>query len=434
MRPPTLQYFYLENPMLLLIAISMICILPWIGQGDFSASEWNEVAGANSILTENQWLVPKIDVKENIYKSPLISWCIAVFSLPGGEVTPLTARIPSVISFICLLCFSFIFFGKNLRFQDAFLSALIMLTAFFLHRESMSAGRDMTFAFFVVLGLQRLFRWEERKALHSIPLTVILCLSLAGLTKGFIGVFLPLLIFAVYLFLLKYRIKKIVTKIIPVLIFSSLLPLAWNIIAFLQTGENKLTFDIANHLRPLYSHSLIIGFMPWTLLMFMSLFGLKYRYLGKRTFWQRISGMDRIKLFSLITIIVLILFILPKNPFNLNLIIIYPFIAVFMAEYVLYLTEYRIKTSRLFAFIIGLAGIGLVLFWIASLFGLNSVYIPEIQPIRIYHFVSIALLVFGITLLMRHLWKKNHLKVLYFAIGVYLAMQLVVDGIFLYSF
>ncbi|MCC8147090.1 MAG: glycosyltransferase family 39 protein [Bacteroidales bacterium] len=434
MRPPTLQYFYLERPMLLLIAICLISILLWTGRGSLASYELEEVHAATSLLEGNNWLLPKADNEGNVYKSPLVPWVIAVFSLPGGEVTPLTARLPSTLAFICMVCFSFVFFGKNVRFQDAFLSALILITSYTLHRSSMISSPDMCFAFFVVLGLQRLFRWEERKALKGFPITATLMLGLAGLTKGLAGVFLPVVIFSIYLLVLQYKWNKVLIKMLPVLLGGVILPLVWYIVVHSQLNGNNLILDNENNLLFAYSFSILIGFLPWTILMVMSLFGLKYSYIGKKTLWKRIKEMEKINLFSLITILVILIFYcFPMYRSQINLIIVYPFIAIFMAKYILYLTEYQVRTNRTFALIIGLGGIGLIFFWIGAAF-IPAIHNLPVLHTRIYHFLLIGVLFFSIGILAKHLWKKSHLKVLYSAIGVYLAIQLAVDGIFLHSY
>jgi 4-amino-4-deoxy-L-arabinose transferase-like glycosyltransferase len=159
MRPPTLQYFYLEKPMLLLILITFISVFFWIGKGDFyTKGEPREASVAVSILEKNQWILPTVYADEIAYKPPLTHWLMAVFSFPRAKVTPMSSRLPSALAFMGLIVVSFLFFGKNLKFQDSFLAALILLTAFELHRAAMTARVDMLLTFLIVWALTRLFR------------------------------------------------------------------------------------------------------------------------------------------------------------------------------------------------------------------------------------------------------------------------------------
>ena len=116
MRSSTLQYFYLEKPMILLILITFISVVLWIGKGDFyTKGEPREASVAVSMLEKNQWILPEAYADEIAYKPPLTHWLMAVFSLPRGEVTPFSARLPSALAFVGLIVTTFLFFGKNLK-------------------------------------------------------------------------------------------------------------------------------------------------------------------------------------------------------------------------------------------------------------------------------------------------------------------------------
>jgi len=477
MRPPTLQYFYLEKPMTLLIGIAILSVLLWIGAGEFyTKGEPREASVAVSIL-DGQWILPKAYADEIAYKPPLAHWAIAVFSLPSGEVTPFTSRLPSALAFIALIAFSFVFFGKNLRFQESFLAALIMLTAFELHRGAMTSRVDMLLTFLLVLSLQRLFRWEERKSLKGFPLLICFLLGLAALTKGPVGIVLPLLVFGVYLLFLKYNFWKVAGKLFPVAFAALLLPLIWYVAAysvggkefldlawaenfgrFFRLGNLNINYELG-HAFPWWYNivTLLSGFVPWTLLLFISLFGLNYlrKIPGLKVLWSSFLHQDKIKLFSLITILVVFIFYcLPSSKRSVYLMPVYPFIAIFLAQYILYLVEYKVKIGRIFNLIIG------VLACLMGFIVLFAVIIPVVDPVsmvqlftkhqrtlndvgylweamtapKILYIVLFAILLYSIYILFKHIWRKNHLKSLYAATGTILAMLLMMDGIFLPAF
>lgn len=450
--------------MWLLITICTLSVLLWIGKGDFyTKGEPREASVAVSMIEKNQWILPEAYADEIAYKPPLVHWAIALFSLPKGEITPLSARLPSAISFICLICFTFVFFGKNLRMQDAFLSALILITCFELHRAAMTSRVDMTLTFFIVLGLQRLFRWEERKKLKGFPLVVPIVLGLATLTKGPVGIALPLLVFGIYLLVLKYNFWKIVVKLLPVALAAFVLPLVWYVLAYLQGGKAFLDVVWAEnfgrflgsdnlniqyylgHEVPFWHNfiTLLSGFLPWTLLLVISLFGLNYHFKKSsgKNLWQRMAGMEKIKLFSLISAVVIILFYcIPASKRSVYLMPAYPFIAIFIAEYILYLTEYKAKITRIFSWIIGIFGVLIFLIWtfavVFPIIDLSNIsleasgVVQQLTPQPFYAYILIVVLLYALFVLGKHLWKKNHLKVLYATIGVYLAIFMVMDGIF----
>ncbi|GHT08108.1 hypothetical protein FACS189426_02910 [Bacteroidia bacterium] len=461
--------------MTLLILISLISVFLWIGKGDFyTKGEPREASVAVSMIEKNQWILPEVYAGEIAYKPPLTHWLISVFSLPQGKVTPFSSRLPSALAFLGLVVFSFVFFGKNLKFQDAFLAALIMLTSFELHRGAMTARVDMLLAFLIVLALTRLFRWEERKKLKGFPFFITIILGLATLTKGPIGIILPLLVFGVYLLLLRYNFRKVAGKLLPIALASLILPFIWYILAY-QTG-GKAFFDIVwaenfgrffgmenlnidyslGHEEPWWYNfaTLLGGFIPWTILLFISLFTIRYskKIPGIKMLWRLFIRQNKIKLFSAVAAIVIIgFYCIPLSKRSVYLMPAYPFISIFIAQYVLYLTEYKITTSRIFNIFIG------ILASVLSLIVLLTVIFPVIDPVRlasvftrhektltdigtiwqsfhsskIVYALLLCVLVFSIYILFKYLRKKNYLKALYATIGAYLAILLVLDGSFL---
>lgn len=478
MRPPTLQYFYLEKPMTLLILITIISVFLWIGMGDFyTKGEPREASVAVSMIDEGHWILPEVYAGEFAYKPPMTHWLMAVLSLPSGEVTPFTSRLPSAVAFLGLVVFSFIFFGKNLRFREAFLAALIMLTCFELHRGAMTARVDMLLTFLIVLGLQRLFRWEERKQLKGFPVVICIILGLAALTKGPIGIILPLLVFGIYLLFLRYNFLKIVLKLFPVFLGSLVLPMIWYVSAYSVGGKEFLDlvwaenfgrfFHIENlqikyelgHTEPWYYNfiTLIAGFIPWTIWLVLSLFALNYtkNIPGFKSIWNSFLKLEKMKLFSLIAILVIFIFYcIPSSKRSVYLMPIYPFIAIFLAQYILYLVEYKNRISRIFYLFIGIVGciIAFVTLFtvitnlidpvrIAGIFTkhqrtLNDVFYTwaSIGSPSVLHFILFFVLLFSLYILFKHLWRKNNLKALYATIGTYFAIFLMLDGIYLPAF
>jgi 4-amino-4-deoxy-L-arabinose transferase-like glycosyltransferase len=475
MRPPTLQYFYLEKPMILLILITFISVVLWIGKGDFyTKGEPREALVAVSMLEKNQWILPEAYADEIAYKPPLTHWLMAVFSLPRGEVTPFSTRLPSALAFVGLIVTVFLFFGKNLKLQVSFLSVLILLTSFELHRAAMTSRVDMLLTFLIVLALTRLFRWEERNSLKGFPVWAVVIQGLAMLTKGPVGIVLPLLVFGIYLLFLKYNIWKIAGKLIPVALASPVFPLIWYLLAYKVGGKEFLDIVWAENFgRFLGSDNLNIhydlghreawwynlltlasGFIPWTILLVISLFGLHYskKIPDIKSLWHSFVHQDKIKLFSVVAVIVIFVFYcIPVSKRSVYLMPAYPFISIFIAQYVLYLRENKPKISCVFDIFIS------VIACITGLIVLLTVIFPVIDPVSLaarfvkrqqtldaiactwqsFHGFSMLYVLLLLTLLyslfvfFRYLGKKNYLKVLYATIGVYLALNLVLDGVFL---
>jgi len=473
MRPPSLQYFYLEKPAVLLIAITIISVFLWINSGDFyTKGEPREASVAVSMIEKNQWILPQVYADEIAYKPPLMHWITAVFSLPEGKVTPFSSRLPSALAFLCLIVFSFMFFGRNLRMQEAFLASLILLTAFELHRAAMTARVDMLLTFLIVWALMMLFRWEEEKRLTGFPWLATVAMGLAVLTKGPIGIVLPLLVFGIYLLFLRYNFWKILAKLIPLGMLAIILPLIWYVMAYQKGGEKfmdvvlaenfgrfweindlNVSYDLGHERGWLYNCiSLTAGFIPWTILLLISLFGLPYkRFPGIKIWWNRFIQMEKIKLFSAIAAIVIFLFYsIPISKRSVYLMPAYPFISVFIAQYVLYLTEYKVKISRIFAIFVGIVACtgGLIVLltvtthWVnpvalISNFKINAAWAVHFFTIwQTAHFslllsiILLLLLIYAIYVLFKSFRKKLYLKTLYTVVAVYLCLLLVMDGLF----
>ena len=472
MRPPTIQYFYLEKPMVLLTVITVLSVFLWIGRGDFyTKSEPREASVAVSMIEKKQWILPDVYADEVAYKPPLMHWLTAIFSLPEGKVTPFTSRLPSALAFWGLIICSFLFFGRNLRMQEAFLAALIMLTTFELHRAAMTARVDMLLTFLIFWALTRMFRWEEEKKLTGFPVLVPVILGLATLTKGPVGIVLPLLIFGAYLLILRYNFWKIVAKLIPLVLFASILPLIWYILAYQRGGEKfldlvwaenfgrffgiedlKISYDLGHKKGWWYNWAMLAaGFIPWTILLVISLFGLSYKRLPKiKSLWKSFVQMDKIKLFSAVAAIVTFLFYsIPISKRSVYLMPAYPFIAIFIAQYVLYLTEYKVKISRIFAAFIGIIACiaGLITLLIVTTHWTNTTGVisnliknatvsEQLSAIwqtahfpQILSILLLALLTYSIYVLFNSFRKKLYLKTLYAVVGVYLSLFLLMDAL-----
>ncbi|MDR1202541.1 MAG: glycosyltransferase family 39 protein [Tannerellaceae bacterium] len=362
----------------MVVIICALSVLPWIGMGDFSTKgEPREAAVAISMLESGNWILPKVYANEFAYKPPMAHWLMAAFSLPQGHVSEFTARLPSALAFIILLGFTLFFFGERIKFQEAFIATLLLLTCFEIHRAGMTTRVDMLLTMFMVLGLYMLYRWENRLQLKGLPIVIPFLLGCAALTKGPIGIILPLFVFGVYLLILrKHRLVTIFKALLYIGVSSCFLPLIWYVAAWKQGGDEFLTVVLAENFGRFFHLSnpdimydlghengvwynfmtLCAGFIPWTIFFFFSLFGLKLRWPEKsfkqllKDSWTSIRSMEKIKLFSLVALVCIVFFYsIPSSKRSVYLMPAYPFIAVFLAQYTIYITEYRTLVTRIFA-------------------------------------------------------------------------------------
>ena len=121
----------------------------------------------------------------------------------------------------------------------------------------------------------------------------------------------------------------------------------------------KMTYE--SHENPVYYNviTILAGYMPYTLLVVISLFVWKHRetFFRKRSWWsclrENLFKMNDVRLFSILNIVLVFFFYcIPKSKRSVYLLPIYPFIAYFLAEYILYLRHVRPIALKIFGNII----------------------------------------------------------------------------------
>ncbi|WP_106831005.1 ArnT family glycosyltransferase [Parabacteroides pacaensis] len=481
MRTPTLQYLYLQKPVTMIIFVCIISVLPWIGVGDFATKgEPREAAVAVSMLETGNWILPQVYADEIAYKPPFAHWLMAVASYPEGHVTEFTSRLPSAIAFTVMIGFILVFFGKRFKFQEAFIATLLLITCFEIHRAAMTTRVDMVLTSLIVIGLIQLYRWEEKLELKGLPIAIPILLGCAVLTKGPVGVILPLFVFGVYLLMLrKYKFLVIFKSLLYVFISSLFLPALWYAAAWRQGGDEffnlvwaenfgrffrlstpEISYELGHERGFFYNFvTILAGFIPWTLFFVFSLFGMKIMVPHKsvkeiaKNVWRGILNMEKPQLFGLVTIVCILFFYsIPSSKRSVYLMPAYPFIALFLAKYAIYITEYRMKVTRVFASFMSAIAIVVLLVILLTTAGLiHPVHIVEnytqntalLAQVDILanswtHLSSLSgfvlFIVFvALATVYYQMRKKINIKILYATIGLVFSLNLLIDGVIMKS-
>lgn len=478
MRTPTLQYLYLQKPVTMTVVLCILSVLPWIGLGDFSTKgEPREAAVAVSMLETGNWVLPQVYADEFAYKPPMAHWLMAAFSYPQGYVSEFTSRLPSALAFIVLIGFVLVFFGKRIvKFQEAFIATLLLLTCVEIHRAAITTRVDMLLTIFIVLGLFQLYRWEDKLELKGLPVFIPILFGCAILTKGPVGVFLPLFVFGVYLLILnKYSLLTIFKAVLYAGISSLFLPMLWYVAAWKQGGDDFLNVVLAENFARFFhlptpsirydlGHengiwynfmTLAAGFIPWTIFFFFTLFGMKGHTSSHpfketlKNVWKRIRSMEKVRLFSLVAIVCIFFFYsIPSSKRSVYLMPAYPFIALFLAQYALYITEYRTKVTRVFAAFLAAIVTVVVIALVLTMKGIidpvhmvmqythdeTTLHIVESvtqtlsSPSGLSICIVIVTLIALITVLYQ-MFKKINIKILYATIALTFCINLLIDGV-----
>ncbi len=434
MRTPTLQYLYLQKPILMIVVICFISVLPWLDLPDLFQPDTSQTSNiAVTMLETGNWIMPTLPDGKVVYDHPMLYWLVSLGSMYQGYVSHLTVYLPGALAFIVIITCTLIFFGRRIKFHEAFIASLFLLTCLGLQNPLLINSGDLLFATFIILSLTQLYRWEETLELKKIPLRISLLLSAAILTKGLMGVILPLLAFGIYLLLLrKYDKITLFKSLLYIGVSSLFLPALWYI-AVWKHGGTELFFEMlrsefdyfwntenGNAHNFFYIFPILgLGFMPWLVFLVFSLFGIKYR--------KPESPLSGVKLFSLVvTITLLVAYAIIPVKKSSFLIPLYPFITIFIAEYALYVTEYRTLCTRVFAgFLATIVLIGLIL----------PVLPPELNGGLTINFDLRTMMVFSFTSIMLamvyyQLLKQINIKILYATIALTYSVNLLLNVLF----
>ena len=366
-----------------LVAVCIVSLLLFLGQTFFNTrGEPREAVVALSMLQQDNWVLPVNNGVELAFKPPFFHWCIAAISTVVGTVNEYTSRMPSALALIAMVLVGYVFYAKRRGAEVAFLAALLTLSNFEVHRAGVACRVDMVLTAMMVIALYQLYKWGERD-LKGVPWVAVLCLSAAALTKGPVGIVLPCLVPTVFLWIRGTKFLRIFFSFLMVAVLACVLPCLWYYAAYQQGGDQFLGLVLEEnvyrflgkmsyqaHENPAWYNvvTVVAGYVPYTLLVLVSLFFLHYRKPEGplRGWWSRfvdyIRRMDDTRLYSLLCIVIIFVFYcIPKSKRSVYLLPIYPFIAYFLAEYIIYLRHRHLNALRIFGSIMASLAVLLLL-------------------------------------------------------------------------
>ncbi len=387
-----------RSNLITIILISALTLIPFIGLTDFNTKgEPREAIVAVTMLDTHNWILPQNNGDEFAYKPPMFHWLVATTSVVIGSVNEFSARFPSALAGVVLAVMTFCFFARRKNQHIALLTSVIMLTTFEVHRAATNCRVDMVLTLFIVLALYQLFRWTERD-LRGIPIWAILWMGCGMLTKGPVAIILPCLISCVYLWIQGRHFWFVVWHFALIAMSAMILPCLWYYAAWLQGGdkflyliyeENVLRFlgkmPYSSHENGAWYYPIILlsSAIPYTLICLMALFTIQREQWRKlqvlqsawwKGLWEHIRKMDRVELFSLLAIILIIgFYTIPKSKRGVYILPVYPFVAYFVARLIEYLSAVRPRIVNFFgwvlATIVGIVFIGMII--------IKSGFIPD---------------------------------------------------------
>ena len=266
---------------LILLLLSFIFLMA--GNNILSLTNPDEVfyAGtAKEMVQQKNWLVPYLFGKPQFEKPIFTCWLLRVAFMLFG-VTDFSARffpaLFGMIGVIALYIFCLLCFGSR---EKAFLCAFILMTSGLFIGLSRTVFTDMIFSIFILLSLISFFMGYTRKNLKGAGIILFFIFSaFAVLTKGPLGLLIPLAVIVVFLMIRKEAGFLFCRYCCWGFLLFFLIAAPWYIFMFKKFGNSFIQeFFYNDHIRRLlqaehrgndrwyfYPLSTVLCIFPWSI-------------------------------------------------------------------------------------------------------------------------------------------------------------------------
>lgn len=345
-----------RRELLSILCLAALLCLPWLERPFHTRGEPREALVAQAMVVSGNWVSPETYDHSVPSKPPFSHWLMALFSLPGGEVTELTARLPSALAFLLFVGAFFVFVSRRAHASVAATACLTLMTMSEWLRSASTCRVDMLLASSMAGGMLALYSWWER-GFRGIPWLVVTFLSCATLTKGPVGFVVPLGIFSFFCWLRSgFRVNALPAIVVRALVLS--LPViaiasVWYVMGYLERGEGfieKIRYENFDRFtssmedKP-HNHSVVyllgmlaLGVLPWTVCVALELG--KKALMGRvvlprkwlievKDTWRRLPSLYQYA--TLVAGIIVLFFCIPSSKRGVYLLPAYPFISLLMA-------------------------------------------------------------------------------------------------------
>ncbi len=274
-------------PYAVLAVILLISIVPYFwGLGkpdiqDVDESTYAEIA--REMVVSGDWISPTYNGNPFDQHPPLVAWLMAA-SIKLFGATPFAARLPNALLALAGLFITFSI-GKRIADRETGIAAaLALVTAPAYHLMVRDARLDMALMVFIALSLWGIVSYLYEPKKYYLVLAYVGS-ALAFLTKGPIGLVIPILVTGVFIIMTR-RWNLILRLGLPwglVLIAAILVPWYWamyrahgsHYLYVLFIVQNFERFGTANHAMKtdpfFFVHTLLWMILPWVVALFWQL-------------------------------------------------------------------------------------------------------------------------------------------------------------------
>lgn len=177
-----------------LLIYSALMFLWFLWNHDFWAPDEPFFAeGAREMLVDGHWLVTHINGQVNSHKPPLFFWLIALFSIPMGEITEFTARLPSALAAIATVAITYQLGRRWYGEKTALLAGVLLVTMNMFWDKARWTQIDSLLCCLIWCALFAFHQfWSKEMGGRVAGSLFWLAVALAVLAKGPIGLLIPL--------------------------------------------------------------------------------------------------------------------------------------------------------------------------------------------------------------------------------------------------
>lgn len=291
--------FINKFPVPALIIISLGLYLPFLGATHlFDWDEINFAESAREMMLTGDYFSVQVNFERFWEKPPLFFW-LQVISMKLFGINEFGARFPNALFGCFTLILLYSIGRKEEGHRFGLIWAFVYLSGLLPSLYFKTGIIDPVFNFFIFSGFYAAYKTQSPayKKLKW-PLICGIAIGLAVITKGPVGLLLPLLGILVFYIVGKFRPlctwKQLLTIVLSILVLSSLWfgydlykngP--WFLVEFIEYQIELFTSPVAGHEQPFYYHLLVvfIGCLPF------SVFALpQFTYKIKR--WSLLSWMN----------------------------------------------------------------------------------------------------------------------------------------------
>ena len=149
--------------------------------------------GAREMIVDGQWAVPHVNGVVTPDKPPLFFWLIALFSLPLGEVTPWTARLPSALAALGTVALTMRLARRFSGTRAALVAGFVLTTTYMFWDKARWSQTDSVLCLLIWVAISSFEAFRAGEVAGSRAGILFWgAAALAVLAKGPVGILLPL--------------------------------------------------------------------------------------------------------------------------------------------------------------------------------------------------------------------------------------------------